>query len=105
MQAASQKLPAGFEPQRGRAMTLDNYSDQLQAESERVLGSSVTGSGLSRDQTLKAGNTVNDRRAMDGKGMYGLTRVVHQWTRQGIRMSLCIRRGRTVGTRWLRRTV
>ena len=38
VQAASQQLPPGFEPQRARAMTLDNYSDQLQAESERSMG-------------------------------------------------------------------
>lgn len=83
VQSASQKLPAGFEPQRGRAMTLDNYNDQLGAESERALGSAVAGSGASRDQTLMAGNTVTIDGMMDGKGTYGLTRVVHQWTRQG----------------------
>lgn len=83
VKAASQKLPPGFEPQRGRAMTLDNYNDQLQAESERALGSAVTGAGSSRDQTLMAGNTVTIDGVLDGKGTYGLTRVTHQWTRQG----------------------
>ena len=83
VQAASQQLPPGFEPQRARAMTLANYSDQLQAESERSLGSAITGSGSSRNQTLMAGNTVTLDVTMDAKGTYGLTRVVHRWTKQG----------------------
>lgn len=83
VQNASQKLPPGFEPQRARAMTLDNYNDQLQSESERSLGSSVTGSGTSQNQDLKAGDTITIDGSMDGKGTYGLTRVTHQWTRQG----------------------
>jgi type VI secretion system secreted protein VgrG len=80
---ASQQLPAGFEPQRSRAMTLDNYNDQLQAESERALGSSVVGFGTSRKQALKAGDTVNVDGNLDAKGTYGLTRVVHRWTPKG----------------------
>ena len=83
VQSASQKLPPGFETQRARAMTLDNYDTQLQAESERALGSAVTGAGSSRSQALKAGDTVAIDGMMDGKGTYGLTRVVHQWTPQG----------------------
>jgi type VI secretion system secreted protein VgrG len=83
VQAASQQLPPGFEPQRARAMTLDNYSDQLEAESERSLGSAVTGTGSSRNQTLMAGNTVTLDGVLDAKGTYGLTRVAHRWTQQG----------------------
>ena len=83
VQRASQQLPPGFEPQRARAMTLANYSEQLQAESERSLGSAVIGMGSSRNQTLMAGNTVALDGALDAKGTYGLTRVLHHWTRQG----------------------
>ena len=83
VQTASQKLPSGFEPQRARAMTLDNYSDQLQSESERSLGSAVTGSGTSRNQNLKAGDTLTVNGSLDGKGTYGLVRVVHHWSPQG----------------------
>ncbi len=83
VQSASQKLPAGFEPQRARAMTLDNYNDQLEAESERSVGGAVTGSGESRTQTLKAGNAVTVSGVLDAKGTYGLVRVVHHWTPQG----------------------
>lgn len=83
VQAASQQLPPGFEPQRARAMTLDNYSDQLQAESERALGAAVVGTGSSRNQSLMAGNTVAVGGTLDAKGTYGLVRVVHNWTPQG----------------------
>ena len=83
VQRASAKLPPGFEPQRARAMTLGNYSDQLEAESERALGSAVTGTGSSRKQNLMAGNTVKLEGTLDAEGTYGLTRVTHRWTPQG----------------------
>ena len=83
VQSASASLPAGFEPQRGRAMTLSDYNEQLQAESERSMGGAVTGTGSSRSQVLKAGDTVQIDGALDAKGTYGLLRVVHHWTRQG----------------------
>jgi type VI secretion system secreted protein VgrG len=83
VQTTSAQLPSGFEPQRARAMTLDNYSDQLQAESERSMGSAVTGTGSSRNQTLMAGNTLTINGVLDAKGTYGLVRVVHNWTPQG----------------------
>ena len=51
VQTGSQQLPAGFEPQRARAMTLDDYSTQLQAESERSIGAAVTATGQSSDQS------------------------------------------------------
>ncbi len=81
--AASAQLPPGFEPQRARAMTLDDYQTQLSAESERALGSTVTGTGQSRNQNLKAGDTVAVDGLLDAKGSYGLVSVVHQWTPQG----------------------
>lgn len=83
VQSASKQMPSGFEPQRARAMTLDNYNDQLQSESERAMGSAITGTGQSRNQDLMAGNTVQVSGTLDAKGMYGLIRVVHEWTPQG----------------------
>jgi type VI secretion system secreted protein VgrG len=83
VQAASMQLPSGFESQRARAMTLDNYSNQLQSESERSMGSAVTGTGSSRNQTLMAGNTLTVEGTLDAKGTYGLVRVAHQWTPKG----------------------
>jgi type VI secretion system secreted protein VgrG len=83
VQSASVALPAGFEPQRARAMTLDDFQDQLHAESQRSLGSAVTGRGHSRNQQLMAGNTIQIEGTLDAQGIYGLTRVVHHWTPQG----------------------
>jgi type VI secretion system secreted protein VgrG len=83
VQSASQQLPPGFEPVRARAVTLDDYQDQLQAESERSIGGAITGEGESRDQTLMAGNTVTIDGVLDAKGTYGLVKVVHQWTKKG----------------------
>lgn len=83
VQSASTQLPPGFEPQRSRAMTLSDYSDQLQDESERSIGSAITGTGSSRNQTLMAGNTVTLDGVLDAKGTYGLIRVVHNWTPTG----------------------
>ena len=83
VQSASQQLPAGFEPQRARAMTLEEYSDQLGAESERSMGGAVTGEGESHNQFLMAGNTVEIVGVLDAAGTYGLLKVVHQWTPTG----------------------
>ncbi len=82
-QSASQQLPSGFEPQRARAMTLATYSEQLQAESERVMGSAVTGRGTSQSQLLKAGDTVQIEGVLDAAGTYGLISVEHHWTPTG----------------------
>ena len=86
-QAACQNLPPGFEPQRARAMTLQDYQEQLQAESERSLGAAVTGAGESRNQNLTAGDTVTVEGPLDAKGTYGLVKVVHRWTPQGYQNS------------------
>ena len=83
--ASAQALPAGFETQRARAMTLDDYQTQLHAESERSMGGSVSGTGESRDQTLMAGNTITIEGGLDAKGTYGLTKVVHRWEKTGYR--------------------
>ena len=76
-------LPSGFEPQRARAMTLDEYRQQLEAEAERSLGASVIGTGESRSQLLKAGDTVEIEGALEPGGVYGLTRVEHRWRPEG----------------------
>jgi uncharacterized protein involved in type VI secretion and phage assembly len=64
-------------------VTLDDYQDQLQAESERSIGGAITGEGESRNQNLRAGNTVTIDGVLDAKGTYGLVKVVHQWTKKG----------------------
>jgi len=76
-------FPSGFAPQRARVMTLDDYQEGLQRESQRSVGGSVTGYGHSRNQQLKAGDTVEIQGLLDAKGTYGLVKVVHSWERSG----------------------
>lgn len=83
VQTASKRLPAGFEPQRARAVTLSDYQTQLQDESERSIGRSITASGQSRNQLLMAGNTIKIEGVDQGDGTYGLIKVTHEWTPQG----------------------
>jgi uncharacterized protein involved in type VI secretion and phage assembly len=83
VQSASEQLPAAFEAQRARAMTLTDYQTQLQDESERSIGAAITGKGQSLNQNLKAGDTVQIDGTLDGKGTYGLVKVVHGWTGDG----------------------
>ena len=83
--ASASTLPQGFEPQRARAMTLDDYQAQLNAESVRSMGGAVVGNGESRDQTLMAGNTLEIAGGIDAKGTYGLIKVTHHWAKTGYR--------------------
>ncbi len=84
VQSKSQEvLPGGFAPQRARLMTLDDYRENLQRESERSMGTSVVGSGNSRNPQLQAGNTVEIEGPIDAHGTYGLVKVVHRWESYG----------------------
>ncbi len=83
MTASKQALPSAFEPQRARAMTLDDYQTQLEAESVRSTGGSIVGTGESRTQTLQAGDAVILEGSLDAAGTYGLVKVVHQWDPNG----------------------
>jgi uncharacterized protein involved in type VI secretion and phage assembly len=64
-------------------VTLDDYQEQLQAESERSIGGAITGEGESRNQNLMAGETVTIDGVLDAKGTYGLIKVIHHWTQKG----------------------
>jgi type VI secretion system secreted protein VgrG len=94
VQSASQQLPPGFEPQRARAFTLDDYQTQLQDESERSIGAAVTATGQSRNQELKAGNALAVQGVSGAEGTFGLIKVVHQWTPGGYSNTF-------VGTPWM----
>jgi uncharacterized protein involved in type VI secretion and phage assembly len=83
VQSASKLLPAGFEPGRARAMTLADFQTQLEDESERSIGGSVIGTGHSRNQTLKAGNTIQIKGDLTAQGIYGLIKVEHRWQGRG----------------------
>jgi type VI secretion system secreted protein VgrG len=76
-------FPSGFASQRARAMTLGDYQEGLQRESQRSIGGSITAYGHSRSQQLKAGDTVEIQGLLDAKGTYGLVKVVHKWERSG----------------------
>ena len=76
-------MPSGFAQQRARVMSLEEYRQSLEDESERSIGSAVTGNGTSRNQSLMAGNTVQISGALSDAGTYGLTRVAHRWTAAG----------------------
>jgi uncharacterized protein involved in type VI secretion and phage assembly len=86
VQAQSANLPAGYAYQRSRCVTLDDYSALLSKESARSLGRSVLAYGESREQLLKAGDTIEIDAAdpaFDAIGTYGVIKVVHRWTSNG----------------------
>jgi type VI secretion system secreted protein VgrG len=84
VQSQSQSLlPAGFAPQRARVMTLSDYQENLQKESQRSVGGSITGYGHSRNQQLQAGDTLQIEGNLDAKGTYGLVKVIHRWETTG----------------------
>ena len=56
---SSSVMPSGFAQQRARVMSLNEYQTTLEDESERSIGSGVTATGSSRNQSIMAGNTVN----------------------------------------------
>ena len=82
-QESTAVMPSGFAQQRARVMTLEEYRQSLEDESERSVGSAVVGTGASRNQALLAGNTVTLTGSMPAAGTYGLTKVVHRWTSAG----------------------
>ncbi len=82
-QASKDTLPAGYVPDRTRAVTLADYEDRLKKESVRSLGSSVQGSGSSLNQEVHAGDTVKIIGVLDALGEYGVTQVTHSWDAAG----------------------
>jgi len=76
-------LPAAYASQRARVMTLSDYQGMLHKESQRSIGGNITGTGHSRNQQLKAGDTIEIEGNIDAKGTYGLIKVVHRWEPSG----------------------
>jgi type VI secretion system secreted protein VgrG len=86
VQSSSQStLPEAYMHVDSRTATPDEYQDALQRESIRSIGSGLTGHGFSQNSALKAGDSVNISGPMDATGTYGLTKVVHHWSRHGYR--------------------
>lgn len=88
MTAAVQKqsearLPEGFVHADGRAATADEFRALLERESVRSIGAGTVCRGQSRNEQVKSGNTVEITGVLDAQGTYGVTRVIHRWTKQG----------------------
>ena len=83
-------MPQGFVQQRPRVMTVDDFQTTVQDESERALGSAITGRGSSRKPALLAGNSVNITGKINAAGTYGLVSVTHQWDAGGYRNTFTV---------------
>jgi hypothetical protein len=79
------KLPAGAVHTDHRAATAAEFRGFLEAESIRSVGTGLLGKGISRNEALRAGDTVRIDGVLDAAGTYGLVKVSHQWTRTGYR--------------------
>jgi uncharacterized protein involved in type VI secretion and phage assembly len=77
------RLPEGFVHVDGRAATADEFRELLERESVRSIGAGTVCRGQSRDEKVRAGSTVEIAGVLDARGTYGVTRVVHRWTKQG----------------------
>jgi uncharacterized protein involved in type VI secretion and phage assembly len=77
------RLQPGYGDQRARCLTLGDYQQRLALESQRTIGSKVTGYGVSRIQELTAGDNIQIEGVIDAAGTYGLYKVVHRWTPTG----------------------
>lgn len=80
---SSSLLPAGFVHTDGRAATVEEFRQLLERESIRSLGGGVVCRGASRNERVRAGAMVDIQGPLDAAGTYGVTRVVHRWTRTG----------------------
>ncbi|MEO8367736.1 MAG: phage baseplate assembly protein V [Candidatus Solibacter sp.] len=76
-------LPEGFVHVDGRAASEAEFRELLERESVRSVGSATICRGQSRNEQVKPGNTVEISGVLDARGTYGVTRVVHRWTKQG----------------------
>jgi Rhs element Vgr protein len=83
VQRESAKFPSGFVHLDSRAATDSEYQQLLERESVRSTGSSVTAHGVSMNDALRAGDTLEVQGKLDASGIYGITRVVHRWLRTG----------------------
>ncbi len=83
-QAALTLFPPQRTAVRARVQTNAEFETTLKDESDRAIGSAVTGTGTSRNMQLKAGNTVALTGNLSGAaGIYGLIEVIHEWSDGG----------------------
>jgi uncharacterized protein involved in type VI secretion and phage assembly len=62
-----------------RSVTLEDYKKSLENESRRALGASILVDGESRNPRLVPGDYVEIEKVPEGKGKYGLVRVIHSY--------------------------
>jgi Rhs element Vgr protein len=68
-----------LEYRNARSATLDAYKKDLEKESQRLSGSTLTVEGESRNPHLAPGETVKIQKTPEGEGEYGLIRVTHHY--------------------------
>lgn len=76
-------MPPDYIYQRARTRTIDEFQDLLKKESRRNVGRMVVCSGESRNSALLPGNEVQIKGVLDAQGIYGVTRVLHEWSATG----------------------
>jgi type VI secretion system secreted protein VgrG len=79
------QLPPGAVTVDDRAATADEYKVLLERECLRAAASRLLGRGVSQKEDLRAGDTIEIDGVLDGKGTYGVTKVLHRWGREGYR--------------------
>lgn len=83
VESESQDLPNGYQYERRRAPTLEDFENTLKEESARAIGGNICGRGISRNPRLQPGDTVEVEGLEGAEGVYGLTKVVHRWDQVG----------------------
>jgi type VI secretion system secreted protein VgrG len=79
------KLPAGSVHTDHRAATADEFRSFLEVQAIRSIGTGLVGHGSSRNEAVRAGDTVTLEGVLDAAGTYGVFKLSHQWTRTGYR--------------------
>ncbi|MBI1791636.1 MAG: type VI secretion system tip protein VgrG [Acidobacteria bacterium] len=77
------RLPPGHVHLDSRAATPGEYQELLERESVRSIGGHIVARGSSRTEALLPGDKVEIEGVLDAAGTYGLTKVVHRWTKDG----------------------
>jgi uncharacterized protein involved in type VI secretion and phage assembly len=83
VQRASADVPSGYIHLDPRAATSDEYKELLERESVRSIGAGIFARGRSFNEAVQAGCTLEVSGPIDAKGTYGVTEVLHRWTRTG----------------------
>jgi len=78
-------FPPGHVATDGRAATHDEFRQLLERENMRAMAGGLVGHGVSHQERVKAGNTIEIEGVLDAQGTYGVFKVVHRWNQQQYR--------------------